>query len=127
QAARRLGMWGPCLVDAGGDIACAGEPPGGPWVVSVADPLERSSDIAVIALTNEAVATSSRAYRRWPHGEGEAHHLIDPRSGAPAASGVVAATVVAPQLPDAEIHAKVALILGERGGLAYLDSVSGVA
>lgn len=127
QAAHRLGMWGACLVDAGGDIACVGTPPGAPWVVTVADPTVPERDIAVLALHNEAVATSSRAYRKWLHQGTPAHHLIDPRTGRPAMTGILSATVIAPRLPDAEIHAKTALILGEQEGPAYLDNVPGIA
>jgi FAD:protein FMN transferase len=123
QATHRLGSLGPCLVDAGGDIACAGTPPSEPWVVTVANPEHLDQDIAVISLENEAVATSSRVYRRWQHQGKPAHHLIDPRTGAPADTNILSVTVIAPRLPDAEIHAKVALILGEGEGLAYLNSI----
>lgn len=126
QAAYRLGMWGPCLVDAGGDIACIGEPPSGPWLITVADPLTPERDIAVLSLSNQAVATSSWVYRRWVHAGKPAHHLIDPRTGAPADTGVISATVVGKSLPDVEIHAKTALILGEQAGLAYLNQLSGI-
>ena len=34
---------------------------------------------------------------------------------------------IAPRLPDAEIHAKTALILGETQGLAYLNNLPGVS
>jgi thiamine biosynthesis lipoprotein len=67
QAAHRLGMWGPCMVDAGGDIATVGAQPGEPWMASVADPTEEGQDLAFIALQNEAIATSSRVYRTWEH------------------------------------------------------------
>lgn len=127
QAAHRLGMWGPCLVDAGGDIACVGTPPDGAWVVSIADPLAAARDIAVLALKNECVATSSRTYRKWLADGRPAHHLIDPRTGEPAVTNIVSATVVAPALPDAEIYAKTALILGEREGQAYLATISGIS
>ncbi len=131
QAAHRLGMWGPCLVDAGGDIACVGKPPGEPWVVTVADPRMEDEyadeDIAVVSLSNAAIATSSRIYRRWRPGGRAAHHLIDPRTGAPAATNVYSVTVLADRLPDAEIHAKTALILGEEQGLAYLNQLTGAA
>ena len=93
QAAHRLGVWGPCLVDAGGDIACVGVPPTGPWVVTVADPQVADLDIAVLSLKNEAVATSSRVYRQWLHQGRPAHHLIDPRTGAPADTNILSVTV----------------------------------
>ena len=53
--------------------------------------------------------------------------MIDPRTGAPAVTNVLSVTVVAPRLPDAEIHAKTALILGERAGRAYLADHPDVA
>ncbi len=131
QAAHRLGMWGPCLVDAGGDIACVGKPPGEPWVVTVADPRVedeyKDEDIAVVSLSNAAVATSNRIYRSWRQGNQAAHHLIDPRTGAPADTNIYSVTVLADRLPDAEIHAKTALILGEVQGLAYLNQLIGAA
>jgi FAD:protein FMN transferase len=129
QAAHRLGMWGPCLVDAGGDIACVGKPPGEPWVVTVADPRAEDEyadeNIAVVSLGNAAIATSSRIYRSWRQGGRAAHHLIDPRTGAPAATNIYSVTVLTGRLPDAEIHAKTALILGEEQGLAYLNQLTG--
>lgn len=121
QAVHRLRMWGPCLVDAGGDIACSDAPPGGPWVVTAADPTDGERNQAVFSLANEAVATSSRVTRQWQHAGRAAHHLIDPRTGAPAQTDLLSVTVLAPRLPDAEIHAKCVLILGEAQGLAYLN------
>jgi thiamine biosynthesis lipoprotein len=127
QAAQRLAMWGPCLVDAGGDIACVGAPPGEPWVVTVADPRDAAEDIAVLGLCNAAIATSSRIFRSWRHAGRPAHHLIDPRTGAPAATRIESVTVIAGRLPDAEIYAKTALILGEEQGLAYLHQIANAA
>lgn len=127
QVAHRLGMWGPCLVDAGGDIACTGITPDGPWVVTVADPLDEESDAAVMGLSNGAVATSSRVKRRWQHAGKPAHHLIDPRTGAPAETDLLSVTVTGVKLPDVEIHAKCALILGAQRGLAYLEQQVGIA
>ncbi len=128
QAAQRLGRLGPALVDAGGDIACVGVPPAeSHWLVGVADPHQSETDLATLTLADEAVATSSLTHRRWQiHGQ-PAHHLIDPRSGAPAVTDLSNVTVIAPRLPDAEIYAKVALILGSAEGLAYLEKQPGVA
>ena len=121
QAAQRLGQLGPALVDAGGDIVCVDSPPSGsPWLVGLSDPDQPETDLATLTLRNEAAATSSLARRRWRHRGTPAHHLIDPRTGAPAVTDLVSVTVIGPELPAVEIHAKVALILGEQQGLAYL-------
>lgn len=121
QAVQRLGRFGPALVDAGGDIAVIGTPPdGSPWLIGLADPNNPDVDLATLTLIDEAVATSSLAKRRWEHQGQMAHHLIDPRTGAPAKTDLVSVTVIASRLPEAEIHAKVALILGSTQGLSYL-------
>ncbi len=127
SAAQRLAMWGPALIDAGGDIAAVGAPPQGPWVVTVAHPLEADKEIAVLSLHDEAMATSSRVGRRWSKAGRAAHHLIDPRTGAPADTAILSVTVLGKRLPDVEIHAKVALILGEDAGVDYLNRQQGLS
>ncbi len=106
------------LVSAGGDLAVTGSLPGGrPWPVAVEEP----GGEATIRLRGGAMATSSTRRRRWrAHGR-EQHHLLDPRTGDPAATGVVRATVAAPTCEQAEVAAKTALILGAARGAAFLE------
>jgi len=128
QAGQTLGRLGPALVDAGGDIVCVGTPPtGSTWQIGVSDPHQPDTDLALLTLKNEAVATSSLARRRWQYQGSSAHHLIDPRTGAPAATDLVSVTVIGSSLPAAEIHAKVALILGQTQGLAYLSAQANIS
>jgi FAD:protein FMN transferase len=83
----------------------------------------------VLALGQGGVATSGRDFRRWEAGSDEAHHLIDPRTGAPSTSEVLTATVVADTAVTAEVAAKVVVLLGASEGLAWLDrrGLGGVA
>jgi thiamine biosynthesis lipoprotein len=123
RAARRLGATGPALVDASGDIAASAPPRGAPgWAIGVADPGDPGGQLALLCLARGGVATSGRDYRRWRRAGRWWHHLIDPRTGLPAETDVVSATVVAPTALDAEVAAKVALLLGQRVGLAWLEA-----
>jgi thiamine biosynthesis lipoprotein len=123
QAARRLAAAGPALVDAGGEIAVSGPmADGSPWPIAIANPLAHEESLGLLLLVQGAVATSGRDYRRWMRGGVEQHHIIDPRSGQPAETDVLSATIVAPDGPSAEMAAKVALILGSRTGLVWLDA-----
>jgi thiamine biosynthesis lipoprotein len=123
QAAQRLAAAGPALVDAGGDIAVSGPmADGSPWPIAIANPLAPDESLGTLLLVRGAVATSGRDYRNWRRDGAEQHHIIDPRTGQPAQTDVLAATVVAPDGPTAEVAAKVALILGSRAGLAWLDT-----
>ncbi|NUP19284.1 MAG: FAD:protein FMN transferase [Streptomyces sp.] len=117
---RTAGVAG-ALVNLGGDVRISGTPPTDDgWVVSVADPWREGEDLVALAVAEGAVATSSRLRRRWRRGGQEAHHLIDPRTGAPAVDGIAAVTVVAQQAHWAEILAKAALIAGPGAGVDLL-------
>ncbi len=95
-------------VNAGGDLAVLGLPPGlSAWTVAI----EGLAD-GPIALTEGALATSSVRHRRWRTDAGERHHLLDPRTGLPAASGLDQVSIVAATCAQAEVAAKAALLLG---------------
>jgi thiamine biosynthesis lipoprotein len=123
QAMQRLKVYGPALVDAGGDIAISGlQEDGQPWPVGVADPHHPDSDLEVLKLGRCGVATSGRDYRRWKQDGKWKHHLIDPRTGLPAETDVLSSTVIAPTVMEAEMAAKIVLISGSHEGMAWLDS-----
>lgn len=122
QAMRRLEKWGPVLVDAGGDIAISGPTVNGNlWVVGVSDPLRMQEELAQLSLPRCGVATSGIDYRRWMKDGQWKHHIIDPRTGAPAVTDLISVTVVAPDVLMAETAAKVAMILGSFAGQAWIE------
>jgi thiamine biosynthesis lipoprotein len=123
RAAATLGRSCPALVDAGGDIAVSGPmADGSPWPIAIADPHAPERSLGTLLIPRGAVATSGRDERRWRQGGYEQHHIIDPRTGQPAQTDVLAATVLAPDGPSAEIAAKIALILGSRAGLDWIEA-----
>lgn len=112
-----LRRWGPALVDAGGDLVAGDAPPGYPgWPVAIAAPssLRQSDggDLAQLWLVNAALATSGIDYRQWQAQGRTMHHIIDPRTGEPAATDLLSATVWSPAAVEAEGWAKAAIILG---------------
>jgi thiamine biosynthesis lipoprotein len=121
--AARLAPTGAVLVNAGGDIAVNGVRAGGrPWQVAVESPFTPGQMLGVLELDAGGVATSSRQHRRWRQGDGWSHHLIDPRTGRPAVTDVVSATVVGPSALAAEVAAKQVLLLGSGPGLDWLEA-----
>jgi thiamine biosynthesis lipoprotein len=128
RAARRLAAHAPALVDAGGDIRVSGpRATGEPWPVGAGDPRDADRDLALLALRGGAVATSGRDYRRWQRGGVWQHHILDPRTGHPATTDVLSATVLAPTAVAAESAAKAVLILGSGAGVAWLDAQPALA
>jgi thiamine biosynthesis lipoprotein len=67
------------------------------------------------------VATSGRDTRRFGP-DRRLHHLIDPRTGAPAADGALTVTVVAPSATDAEAHATALAVSDVREARALLEA-----
>jgi thiamine biosynthesis lipoprotein len=113
-AARHVGV---AAVDAGGDLALIGLPPGAPaWTISIDGP-DRPRRVS---LASGAMATSSTARRRWRQGSALRHHLIDPRTGLPSTAPVWSTSVAAPTCAQAEVAAKVAFLLGPRDGARFL-------
>ena len=100
-AAYRASGRGGILVSLGGDIAVAGQPPVGGWPVAVADSSDpgRRAPGQVVRLTAGALATSSVTGRRWRRNGRQVHHIIDPRTGWPAAGPWRTVSVAAPTAP----------------------------
>jgi len=123
QTARYLGEIGAALVDAGGDMVMTAPPADGAWHIGIENPFAPDKeDVPILKIARGAVATSGRDFRKWTRAGKSAHHLIDPRSGLPAVTDVLTATVIAPTIFQAEVAAKVALLLGSVNGLAWLEA-----
>ncbi len=126
RALGRLASFPAAVVDADGDIAIR-LGPGRRWRFGVADPRFRHVDLVELDLIGSVhggrrfgLATSGTSIHRWVHGDLAAHHLIDPRSGAPARTDVIQATVLAGTAREAEALAKTAVILGSDAALDLL-------
>jgi FAD:protein FMN transferase len=113
RAAEVLAIAGPCLVNAGGDIAVRD----GAWPIAV----QTATGLLTVELTSGALATSGRDRRRWQRGGRELHHLIDPATGTSAGGDLVRATVVASDAVAAEVWAKALFLAGEEAGAAEAD------
>jgi FAD:protein FMN transferase len=122
RAAKKLGVLGPALIDAGGDVAVSGpRTDGSPWPIGVLNPFQPDQHFETLKIVQGGVATSGKDYRRWLRDGKWQHHLIDPRTGLPAQTDVLSATVIAPTTYEAEIAAKVIAITGSEHGLVWLE------
>ena len=131
ELAATLSGCGAFAVDCAGDVRLGGADQT-PRDVHVASPFD-GSNLHTLALASGAVATSGIGRRSWLSPDGRpAHHLLDPRTGEPAFTGVVQATALAPTAAEAEVLAKAALLSGPEqaslwlahGGVIVLDDGS---
>jgi len=91
-------------INAGGDLQLfTADGSDRRWNVGIADPHDRGRVLATLDIANGAVATSGTAER--------GHHILDPRTGAPA-TAVASATVVSDGLAQADVWATAAVVAG---------------
>jgi thiamine biosynthesis lipoprotein len=118
-AARELEPFRDFAIDAGGDLYLGGSnEQGAPWSVGIRHPRNERELIASLRISNQAVCTSGDYERRTPGGD--AHHILDPRTGA-STHAVASATVVASGAMLADALATAAFVLGPEEGIKLLN------
>lgn len=125
QAVTLLQAYGPCLVDASGDLTAGAAPRNYPgWPVSIATPWvaagQEPADMFTLWLADASLATSGVDYRRWQQNGRMAHHLIDPFTGEPAETDVITTTILAEEAVVAEAWATATLVAGSVTGMDAL-------
>lgn len=99
-----------CLVNLGGDLRVRGQRRKS-WIIDIAAENDRVGSPVAIRLRAGGLATSSTVRRRWRAAAGQAaHHLLDPRSGAPLETPLTTVSVVAPAGWVAEVLSKAAFV-----------------
>ncbi|MGH7687319.1 MAG: FAD:protein FMN transferase [Candidatus Dormibacteria bacterium] len=103
------------LVNLGGDIAVAGAAPAGGWPVRVTDDHAAAADAPgqTVAITAGGLATSSTTVRAWSAGGSPVHHIVDPRTGAPAPVVWRTASATGSTCLEANAATTAAIVLGE--------------
>jgi thiamine biosynthesis lipoprotein len=110
-------------ISCGGDLAVGGERP---WDVAVRS-ARSDAEVHRLRVRSGGVATSGIGARIWRGEDGRyAHHVIDPGTGRPAWTGLVAVTAVAGHALEAEVLAKAALLSGPLGARRLLRVRGGV-
>jgi len=119
---RRAG-YSDALVQAGGDLLCAGTKGGRPWSAGIRDPRGGAKDVfAVLRLEDHAFSTAGDYERSFMLDGKRYHHILDPRTGAPSMTSrsvtVYAKTaLLADSLDDA------IFILGWKRGFKLLEKI----
>jgi thiamine biosynthesis lipoprotein len=119
------------LVNLGGDIAVAGQPPRGGWAIGIDD--ASGHQLQVVTSEGQAVATSSTQRRAWQGDDGPHHHIVDPRTGRTAVTVWAQVSCAGATCLEANAASTASIILGEdapewlvsQGIPARLDDVDG--
>lgn len=115
------GYW----LSLGGDIAVGGhDEKGDPWKVHIQSSDDPDINVGyLVASTNCGIATSGTIVHQGKTHDKTWHHLIDPRTGNPANTDVLLATVCDESSVRADVFASCAVILGSKQGKMFLKNV----
>lgn len=110
---------GDALVDLGGNVVAIGRRPDGePWGIGIQDPTApRGRTVATLSCSGVSVVTSGVNERFAVCGGVRYHHILDPRTCRPAASGLLSVTIVSERAIEADGLATAAFVLGLGDGL----------
>lgn len=96
--------------------AVGGKPDGSPWRIGLQDP-EGQGYLAVVQLDGMAMGTSG-GYQRFFREKGHTYwHIIDPRTAAPARTGLASVTVVSPSGLLCDGLSTALFVMGEERGV----------
>lgn len=102
------------VVAVGGSVGVFGtKPDSSAWSIGVRDPEGGSADsLGTLALTSGCVSTSGTYEKKRESGGVTYHHILDPRTGYPAESDLVSATVICDSGALSDALATACVVLG---------------
>jgi thiamine biosynthesis lipoprotein len=111
------------IVQAGGDMYCAGRRGDRRWRVGIRDPRGPRESYFALAEVEDRTFSTSGDYERFTIKDGKRyHHIIDPATGYPA-MGVRSVTIMARDALTAEGLSKIVFIWGPERGLPLVESI----
>ena len=102
------------LIDIGGTISAVGKRPDGRrWNIGIRDPRVRQGQPVISAPIESRSISTSGSYERYFEQDGvRYHHIIDPATGYPVRSNVIAVSVFSNSATDADALSTACFVLG---------------
>lgn len=122
KAYRELGVPS-ALINLGGNVQTLGKKiDGESWMIGIQDPRStRGEFIAGLALEDESAVTSGDYEKYFVAGGKRYHHIIDPKTGYPADSGLISATVLSPSSMEADALSTAVFVSGLQRGMELIN------
>ena len=112
-------------LDLGGDVFVMGrKTDGSDWRIAVKDPADTESYLGVVSAADKFIVTSGVYERYFEENGVRYHHILDPKTGCPAASGLVSVTVLCENGAWADALSTACFVLGPDGALALRDDLA---
>ena len=112
-------------LDLGGDVFVMGrKTDGSDWRIAVKDPADTESYLGVVSAADKFIVTSGVYERYFEENGVRYHHILDPKTGCPAESGLVSVTVLCENCAWADALSTACFVLGPDGALALRDDLA---
>jgi thiamine biosynthesis lipoprotein len=111
------------ILSLGGNVYALGsKPDGSAWNVAITDPFNSQNVFGMLSVSDCAVVTSG-GYERYFEEDGITYqHILDPKTGAPARSGLSSVTVVSSSGTYADGLSTAFFVMGEDAALRFWRS-----
>jgi thiamine biosynthesis lipoprotein len=113
------------MLNGGGDVTVTGTRDGRPWRIGIRHPRRAGELLATVELTRGWVVTSGDYERYFIRDGRRYHHILDPRTGFPAA-GPQQVTLVGEDLSSLNGFSSAIMVQGAEKGRALLGRLAGV-
>lgn len=114
------------VIDIGGTISAVGKRPDGKrWNIGIRDPrVQQGQPIISAPIESRSISTSG-SYERYFEQDGvRYHHIIDPATGYPVRSNVIAVSVFSESATDADALSTACFVLGYEKAVKLLSELS---
>ena len=108
------------VISIGGSVLTYGEKPdGSKFKVAVTHPRKEGESIAILELEGGLCVSTSGDYERYVEKAGvRYHHIMDPKTGYPADSGLISVTIISESGLLSDALSTACFVLGKEAGLA---------
>lgn len=115
------------ILSLGGNIQTVGtKPDGSDWNVAIKDPEHTDQYMGVLKVSNQAVVTSG-GYERYFEQDGKKYwHILDPKTGYPAQSGLLSVTVTGSSGMECDALSTAFFVMGLKKAINYYQNYGGI-
>jgi len=114
------------ILSLGGNVQAVGsKPDGSKWRVALRDPRNTEAYAGIFEISDMAAVTSG-GYERYFEQDGKTyHHILDPKTGYPAESGLISVTILCEDGTTADALSTALFVLGEDKAVEYWRAYGG--
>lgn len=116
------------FINLGGNVHTLGKKVNGePWMIGLQNPRStRGECIAALSISDRSAVTSGDYEKYFEHEGGRFHHIVDPKTGWPADSDLMSATVLSASSMEADALSTAVFVSGLDRGMKLIERFPGV-